>query len=479
VSDERLAELLERLAKERAEADRRYNDALTALDRELQPEPTLPHPPTGYDTEKLPALNEAWNILPADAPPLDRSIKGRMRAFVWRLVGPALETQRHFNATLVEHLNRNVESHQASRESITTTIAMLGQQAERLTRFQGLLIQYLQTITLYIDTRDRSVSAEARALRGLLDAIGEDWLKRWDSLAAREARFTNQLASLDDLRTSVALAQQTALTLKREVERYLASGPGPGAAYAPGVATSSPAPAPVAAADLDAFKYLGFEEAFRGSEDAIRSRLASYVPYFEGQTDVLDIGCGRGQFLDLLRQNGIPAWGIDLNHEMVEVSRARGLDVTEGDALGLLGTLADNSLGGIFASQVVEHLPPPYLMRLLETAMHKVRPGGLVILETINPACWLAFFESFIRDVTHVWPLHPDTLQYLLRVSGFQRVTIEFRSPVAESARLQPVPAHAALDASLRDLVSSFNENVEKLNARLFTFQDYAAIARK
>lgn len=476
--EERLPDLLARLAKERAHADRSYNDALTALDRQVQPAPPQPDRPPAYDTEKLPALNDGWNILPDGAPALGRSLKGRLRAFVWRLVGPALETQRHFNATLVEHLNRNVESHHATREAVAATIGVVGEQAERLARLQGLLISYLQTITLYVDTRDRSVSAEAHTLRSVLDAIADDWMKRWDSLGAREQRFANHLGSLDDLRTSVALAQQTALTLKREVERLLSGTPAP--ATAPVTAVGPSAPAPTGGApDLNAFKYLGFEESFRGSEAAIRSRLESYVAHFEGQTDVLDIGCGRGEFLDLLRQHGIQAWGIDLNHEMVEVSRARGLDVTEGDALGLLGTLEDNSLGGIFASQVVEHLPPAYLMRLLETALHKVRPGGVVILETINPACWLAFFESFIRDVTHVWPLHPETLQYLMRASGFQRVHIEYRSPVAASAKLQPVPAHGALDAHLQDLVSTFNENVEKLNSRLFTFQDYAAIARK
>ncbi len=141
--------------------------------------------------------------------------------------------------------------------------------------------------------------------------------------------------------------------------------------------------------------------------------MAEYVPRFDGQSDVLDIGCGRGEFLELLKARGVTARGVDTNHEMVEVCRAHGLDVTEDDALRLLMTLDDSSVGGIFAAQVVEHLQPRYLMRLLDTAAHKMRPGGVLVLETINPACWLAFFESFVRDVTHVWPLHPETLQYL------------------------------------------------------------------
>jgi hypothetical protein len=145
-----------------------------------------------------------------------------------------------------------------------------------------------------------------------------------------------------------------------------------------------------------------------------------------------------------------------------------------------LTSLDDGSLGGVFAAQVVEHLPPDYLGMLIETAAHKVRRGGLIVLETINPACWLAFFESYIRDLTHVRPLHPETLQYMVRVSGFHDVRVEYKSPVAEAARLQPiaVPEHD-LPPAIGDVIQACNENVAKLNARLFTFQDYAVLGRR
>jgi hypothetical protein len=117
---------------------------------------------------------------------------------------------------------------------------------------------------------------------------------------------------------------------------------------------------------------------------------------------------------------------------------------------------------------------------LIETAFHKLRPGGVIVLETINPACWVAFFESYIRDLTHVRPLHPDTLQYLLRVSGFQHVEAQYLSPIPESARLQLVSRPPADNLPfVTDLIETFNENVAKLNGRLFTYQDYAAIGRK
>ena len=112
------------------------------------------------------------------------------------------------------------------------------------------------------------------------------------------------------------------------------------------------------------------------------------MPLFEGASDVLDVGCGRGEFLELLRAKGISARGIDLNEEMAAVCRERGLDATAGDALSYLLAQPDGSLGGLFAAQVVEHLEPDYLMRFLEAAYHKLRPGSKIVLETINAACW-------------------------------------------------------------------------------------------
>ena len=115
---------------------------------------------------------------------------------------------------------------------------------------------------------------------------------------------------------------------------------------------------------------------------------------------------------------------------MVDVCRQQGLDATERTRSPYLRAQPDGSLGGLFAAQVVEHLEPRYLTRLLDAAFDKLRPGAPIVLETINPACWFAFFESYIRDITHVRPLHPDTLKYLLIASGFQHVDIRYRRPI-------------------------------------------------
>jgi O-antigen chain-terminating methyltransferase len=470
LSGERLDAALARLDRERADADRLYNDALTALDRAVAALPALPEPPPPVDDSRRGAANESANILPSGPPAIDGSIKGRLRAFVWRLVGPSIERQQQFNAALIDHVNRNAPAAAASREATVALIAALRQHVYAQQLFETRLLEMLQTVTGYVDTRDRRVGGEVRVVNAGLDAMADDWLKRSESLAAREGRLAARLATLADIQATASLAQQTALTLKREVERLLAAGP-PAAG-----AAAAPAPAP----DLDAFKYLGFEDAFRGSREAIRARLADYVPLFAGCDRVVDLGCGRGEFLDLLREAGIGARGVDLNHEMAEASRARGFEVVERDALGFLEDEPDGSIGGLFAAQVVEHLEPAYLLRLIETALHKLRPGGLIVLETINAACWLAFFESYIRDLTHVRPIHPDTLQYLLRASGFRDVRVDFRPPEAEADRLDAAPAPPA-DAppGLAQLAGVVNANVAKLNARLFTYLDYAAIGRK
>ena len=235
---------------------------------------------------------------------------------------------------------------------------------------------------------------------------------------------------------------------------------------------------------LRSHQYAGFEDAYRGGEDEIRERMLDYVGRFAGASDVLDVGCGRGEFLELLRDHGITARGIDLNVEMVERCRAKGLDVTAADALTYLAGLADASLGGLIATQVVEHLQPDALMQFLELAARKLRPGAAIVLETINPSSMSAFFESYIRDLTHVRPVHPDTLRYLLIANGFAGTEIVWRSPYPDDAKLARVPGPRNLpgaggDARLDAIVAVLDRNTELLNTLMFGPRDYAAVARR
>jgi SAM-dependent methyltransferase len=479
---ERLEDTLRRLKDERDEADRRYNDALTALDRSLARPRDLPQPPPAYDESAITALNEGWNILP-EAPRGGGGLSGRLAGFVWRVIGPYLQRQLTFNSRVVEHLNRNVQSHRDGQRAAEATIAALRQVLHEQAEFQTRLMVLLQHITPYVDTKDRDTAGGALVLNAALSGMAENFAKRWESSAARENRYESRASALEtahaDLRTLVGISQQATMTLKREVERITR-----GVHEVQGVHEIQAGREARAAfgSALDAYKYVGFEDQFRGSRNVIRQRLASYLPYFSGARpagDVLDVGCGRGEFLDLLNAEGIPARGIDINPEMVEQCRARGLGVTQADASGYLESLPDGSLGGLFAAQVVEHLQPGYLLRFLELAHHKLEPGAALVLETLNPACWVAFFESYLRDITHVWPLHPDTLKFLVTASGFTSVAIEYRSPVPEQDRLQLTPLPADADQRTADFVETFNANVEKLNARIFTNLDYAIVARR
>jgi O-antigen chain-terminating methyltransferase len=371
----------------------------------------------------------------------------------------------------------------------------LRQEHEGLLSFQSKLILFAQQITPYVDTKDRELVGLMRrinedvaetanqldwkvvrlqdAFRGLVggfSGLTDEMQGRRESMLARERRYQAQVA---EVQAALSVVQHASQTLKRELERSAV-------ASAAGSVESQPSPAP----SLDSYKYVGFEDQFRGSPHEIRERLAGYLPDFEGALDVVDIGCGRGEFLELLRERGIPARGVDINEEMAAICRERGLDATAGDALTYLREQPDASLGGLFAAQVVEHLEPDYLMQLLDAAYHKLRPGSKVVLETINPACWYAFFSSYIRDITHVVPLHPDTLRYLLIASGFQHVEVRFSAPFPEESKLQaisipvrpPASASAANVESASRLTAVFNENVRKLNDLLFTHLDYAAI---
>jgi 2-polyprenyl-3-methyl-5-hydroxy-6-metoxy-1,4-benzoquinol methylase len=468
------AEEIDRLKRERDEADRLYNDALTRLDAAIQTPRDFPHPPPAYDEFQITPLNQRWELLSVK-PDEGRGWLRRLRGHAWAMVAPLFERQQAFNSAVVDHINRNIAAQRETTRAIEATLTVLREDQKRFIEYQTLIVLYMQQITPYVDTKDRQVAGLMHGLAAGLHSLGDDVQKRWESMAAHARRYDAQVS---DVRTTLSVLQLAVQTLKRELERPGATGAA-GLPRRSGETEDEAAKAGAAgleAKSLDSYKYVGFEDQFRGSQHDIAERLATYVPLFEGASDVLDVGCGRGEFLELLRAKGISARGIDLNEEMAAVCRKRGLDATADDALDYLLAQPDGSLGGLFAAQVVEHLEPDYLMRFLEAAYHKLRPGSKIVLETINAACWYAFFSSYIRDVTHVRPLHPDTLRYLVSASGFQRVTVRFSAPFPEDMKLQGVPASP--ERSETHWVV-FNENVDKLNDLLFTYLDYTAIGER
>ena len=440
--------------------DRQHKVALAALQDAMAPKPELPPPPAGFDDRRLRALNETWRLLPEE-PEKDIDLgtgwRRRLRDVAWRLLRPILARQQQFNALLVQHLDSNAGGMIESRESVRAVIPLLDRHLGALAAFQSRLIHYLNHS---VDALQRTRDAQEQTTEGL------DALER----------------TTEGLRQSVNLATASAHGLKREVER-LRRPPAPPAGDADASQAARPRPAP-AETDLDAHQYVCFEDVFRGSPEEIAARQRAYLPYFEGASDVLDVGCGRGEFLALLRDEGIAARGVDANATAVERCRERGLEATRSDALGYLRSLPDESIGGLFSAQVVEHLEADYLMQLLGAVQRTLRPGSCVVLETINPASWAAFFSAYVRDITHRHPLHPDTLGYLLRASGFVDVTIVYRAPIPDAAKLQraavdPALAATPAGAAVCALAQTVNQHADRLNELAFAEQDYAAIAKR
>lgn len=171
--------------------------------------------------------------------------------------------------------------------------------------------------------------------------------------------------------------------------------------------------------------YAGFEDIFRGSEVFIQDRLRPYLPMLEAHGPVLDVGCGRGEFLSLLAESGINATGVDIDQSMLARARAKGLSVVLADAVEYMDSLEKESLGAIVSFQVIEHLPVELLRHLLTSALKVLRPGGVLIAETVNPHSPAAL-KAFWLDLTHVRPLYPESMLLLARECGYDRGEIFF-----------------------------------------------------
>ncbi|HEY2936821.1 MAG TPA: class I SAM-dependent methyltransferase [Gaiellaceae bacterium] len=279
-------------------------------------------------------------------------------------------------------------------------------------------------------------------------------LMRWyvEPLAAEQRGFNDAaLKLIDDLSERLdreRAAREEAERLLRETEERLLRLERRPAGSAPATVAAQPR----AAALPD---YFAFESRMRGSTEEIRRRQRPYVDDLRGQAPVLDAGCGRGELLGLLRDAGVEARGVDADADLVAYARGEGLDVEQADALEYLEGIEDGSLGGVFAGQVVEHLPPPALLRLLELAHAKLRPGGVLIAETINPLSPIAL-RNYFADLTHAQPLVPETLALLARHAGFAETETRYLNAPEPVEGVDP-----------------------RLNEVVFAPLDYALIARR
>jgi SAM-dependent methyltransferase len=421
---------LDALRRKLDDEERAYAEVLAAVDRLAAF--TAAGEPSREAASGLARLNET-HALPAQPPP--GGVTGVVRSRAWAAVQPALARQTEWNAAAVQVLN-----------------ASLGESARLLAslrEFAAALVRYLQRVQPLVDARDRMATALATT-RGEL--VLEAFDRRLESLGRR---FTGLLALRDRLESVSEEVRAVRGTLD--------------------AAAPPPAVAQAATRAADDAAYTAFENRYRGSRDEIRERMRGSAALFEGLAPVLDLGCGRGEFLELLKEKGVVARGVEGNANVVRECREKGLDVVAGDLVEFLRAQAAGSVGGIFAAHVAEHLPPPVLVAALHEAHRVLRAGGLLLLETPNPRSVVGFLEVFNRDVTHVTPLHPDTFAFLAAAAGFTDVRVEMRTPVEATARLQAVPVEGLPERTAAVL----NENVERLNALLYGPLEYALHARR
>jgi SAM-dependent methyltransferase len=230
---------------------------------------------------------------------------------------------------------------------------------------------------------------------------------------------------------------------------------------------------------LDDLDYLKYENLHRGNSEEIAARQASYLPYFRGADRVLDIGCGRGEFLLLCRENTIGAYGIDASLAMVRVCREKNLEAVHGDALDHLRMLPAASLGGVFSAQVVEHLETGELPKLFRLCREKMKEGAAIVVETQNPLSLVVGASEFYRDPGHTKPLHPEGVKFLLEAAGFRDIEILFSSPFSSEETIPPIEIVYDVPESVRAALDGVNERIARLNRLLFGHRDFAAAARK
>lgn len=209
--------------------------------------------------------------------------------------------------------------------------------------------------------------------------------------------------------------------------------------------TPSPAAPPAPRDETPDIDWLLFAQKFRGSEEAVRTSFERYVPRFRGCERVLDIGCGRGEFLSLMKDAGIAAAGIDLNAESVAQCRAKGLEASRTDLFEYLEAQPPDSIGGIFCSQVIEHLAPASLARLMSLCASRLKHSAPIVFETPNPECLAVFATHFYLDPTHRKPIPPALLCFYLEEAGLGQIEVTRLAPAVET-----MPSLAQLPVEFR-----------------------------
>ena len=290
---------------------------------------------------------------------------------------------------------------------------------ERLTQLSNHLVELVQR------------KADTAELAAAVVRLGEELAQKADATSTQQATGEIQRQILDHKHN--ILDQQLRLALLLEEARKRLPEP----------ISTEQITNMVAEEDhlLDAF-YVSFEDRFRGTRADIKQRVAVYLPIVNKAkagtkaAPVLDVGCGRGEWLELLHENDLVARGVDLNRVMVRQCQELGLDVTESDAITYLRALKTNSLGAVTGVHIIEHIPFKRLIALFDEVLRVLKPGGVAIFETPNPENLIVGACNFYYDPTHLNPLPPEPMKFLMEARGFGRIEIMRLHPHPESAML-------------------------------------------
>lgn len=292
---------------------------------------------------------------------------------------------------------------------------------------------------------------------------GKERLQRYDNLSIGQ-----RLMEFDKLHIARQFRSiQQVMSIRKEPSQILIESSGSSGSY--DSAETHSAAVGDKSVDMDQF-YVDFEKIFRGSCEEIKQRLMVYLPFLEhisnspkrDRLKVIDVGCGRGEWLELLDENEIPGFGIDMNVSMVEACLSRGLAAKCGDAIAFLKQQTPNSIGAVTGFHIIEHLSFEDLLALFDAALHALCPGGVIIFETPNPENMKVGSCNFYFDPTHRNPIVPQVAEFIARQRGFAH---------AEILRLHPYPDD--------HLLTGNGETEQLLNKIFYGPQDYAVIARK
>ena len=365
--------------------------------------------------------------------------------FVQGTVAPIFARQREFNAHLVRFCNELCQFNDRMNEKIMLI--------EEEVKSQGALMKQLTNVA---DRLESSISL---------------WEPNQIALQKELERFTGFqtliLKRLEELRQELSLQKGELSLLSSSMQRETSE------------ITAEKKSPPIQPDFIKEDDYLKFEKTFRGPSEVIKERQSVYVQYFKGKKRVLDLGCGRGEFLSLLKENNIGGYGVDYNGLMVAHCQRQRLEVVQGDALQHLEALPDSSLDGLFAAQLIEHLPPDRIPNFINFCYRKLQPASYLVIETINPKSLHALINHFYLDLTHTRPLLPMTLKFLLEVAGFETVEVAYFSPSPQDLKFEELKIPSSIPPWQQQMLAALNRNMERLNELFYTYQDYAVIGKK